>query len=68
MKKRINLFDNKLMVISLLFVLLFANCQEDVVTSSNTWTTDGKQYLALSVGGTTDHPSGSIMAFALPAN
>ncbi len=27
---------------------------------------DGKQYLALSVGGTKENPSGSIMAFALP--
>lgn len=26
----------------------------------------GKQYLAISVGGTEDNPSGSIMAFALP--
>jgi len=27
---------------------------------------DGKQYVALSVGGTKENPSGSIMAFALP--
>ena len=27
---------------------------------------DGKQYVALSVGGTEDNPSGSIMTFALP--
>jgi quinoprotein glucose dehydrogenase len=27
---------------------------------------DGKQYLALSVGGTKENPSGSIMAFGLP--
>ena len=27
---------------------------------------DGKQFIALSVGGTTENPSGSIMAFALP--
>lgn len=27
---------------------------------------DGKQYLALSAGGTTENPSGSIMTFALP--
>ena len=27
---------------------------------------EGKQYLALSVGGTKENPSGSIMAFALP--
>lgn len=27
---------------------------------------DGKQYIALSVGGTKENPSGSIMAFALP--
>ena len=28
---------------------------------------DGKQYVALSVGGTKENPSGSIMAFALPS-
>ncbi|NYJ28214.1 PQQ-binding-like beta-propeller repeat protein [Allomuricauda sp. ARW1Y1] len=27
---------------------------------------DGKQYVALSIGGTEENPSGSIMAFALP--
>lgn len=31
-----------------------------------TYSVKGKQYLALSVGGTKEKPSGSIMAFALP--
>jgi quinoprotein glucose dehydrogenase len=31
-----------------------------------TYHVDGKQYVALSVGGTTENPSGFIMAFALP--
>lgn len=31
-----------------------------------TYAIEGKQYLALSVGGTKEKPSGSIMAFALP--
>ncbi len=31
-----------------------------------TYAVGGKQYLALSVGGTKENPSGSIMAFALP--
>lgn len=31
-----------------------------------TYTSKGKQYVALSVGGTKENPSGSIMAFALP--
>lgn len=31
-----------------------------------TYSVKGKQYLALSVGGTKENPSGSIMAFALP--
>lgn len=31
-----------------------------------TYSVQGKQYLALSVGGTKENPSGSIMAFALP--
>lgn len=30
------------------------------------YTVNGKQYIALSVGGTKENPSGSIMAFALP--
>ncbi|WP_339657842.1 PQQ-binding-like beta-propeller repeat protein [uncultured Maribacter sp.] len=30
------------------------------------YSVDGKQYIALSVGGTKENPSGSIMAFALP--
>jgi len=31
-----------------------------------TYDVDGKQYVAISVGGTKENPSGSIMAFALP--
>ena len=31
-----------------------------------TYAVEGKQYIALSVGGTEENPSGSIMAFALP--
>lgn len=31
-----------------------------------TYQVGGKQYLAISVGGTSENPSGSIMAFALP--
>lgn len=31
-----------------------------------TYAVEGKQYLALSVGGTEENPAGSIMAFALP--
>jgi quinoprotein glucose dehydrogenase len=31
-----------------------------------TYWAKGKQYVALSIGGTSDNPSGSIMAFALP--
>lgn len=31
-----------------------------------TYQVNGKQYVALSIGGTKDNPSGSIMAFALP--
>lgn len=31
-----------------------------------TFIAKGKQYVAISVGGTTENPSGSIMAFALP--
>ncbi|MDX2249242.1 MAG: PQQ-binding-like beta-propeller repeat protein [Bacteroidia bacterium] len=31
-----------------------------------TYAVEGKQYIALSVGGTKENPSGSIMAFALP--
>ncbi|MDN5286595.1 MAG: pyrroloquinoline quinone-dependent dehydrogenase [Mucilaginibacter sp.] len=31
-----------------------------------TYQVNGKQYIALSVGGTPENPSGSIMAFALP--
>ncbi|WP_304234454.1 PQQ-binding-like beta-propeller repeat protein [Jiulongibacter sediminis] len=31
----------------------------------STYSIDGKQYIALSVGGTKDNPSGSIMTFAL---
>lgn len=31
-----------------------------------TYWTKGKQYVALSIGGTSENPSGSIMAFALP--
>ena len=31
-----------------------------------TYQVNGKQYVALSVGGTSENPSGSIMAFALP--
>ena len=30
------------------------------------YSVDGKQYIALSVGGTEENPAGSIMAFALP--
>ena len=30
------------------------------------YSVDGKQYIALSVGGTNENPSGSVMAFALP--
>lgn len=32
----------------------------------SSYAVDGKQYIALSVGGTKENPSGSIMAFALP--
>jgi quinoprotein glucose dehydrogenase len=31
-----------------------------------TYMRDGKQYIALSVGGDQQHPAGTIMAFALP--
>jgi quinoprotein glucose dehydrogenase len=31
-----------------------------------TYQVKGKQYVAISVGGTTENPSGYIMAFALP--
>ena len=31
-----------------------------------TYMSGGKQYVALSVGGTKENPSGSVMAFALP--
>jgi glucose dehydrogenase len=31
-----------------------------------TYQVKGKQYVAISVGGTTDSPSGYVMAFALP--
>lgn len=31
-----------------------------------TYQTNGKQYVAISVGGTKENPSGSIMAFAIP--
>ena len=31
-----------------------------------TYEVDGKQFVAISVGGTEENPSGSVMAFALP--
>jgi len=34
--------------------------------TASTYQVNGKQYVALSVGGTTENPSGFIMAFALP--
>ena len=34
--------------------------------TASTYQIKGKQYIALSVGGTKENPSGSIMAFALP--
>lgn len=33
-----------------------------------TYQVNGRQFVALSVGGTKEHPSGSIMAFALPVH
>ncbi len=37
-----------------------------VNASACTYEADGKQYAGLSVGGTEENPSGSVMAFALP--
>lgn len=35
--------------------------------TASTYTVNGKQYVALSIAGTKENPSGSIMAFALPS-
>jgi quinoprotein glucose dehydrogenase len=36
-------------------------------STPSTYLSKGKQYIAVSVGGSKEHPSGSIVTFALPA-
>ncbi|WP_339793459.1 hypothetical protein [uncultured Imperialibacter sp.] len=47
------------------------NCNVNTLPAANnanvcSYSIGGKQYVALSVGGTKENPSGSIMTFALP--